>query len=689
MKNTSHQMTLPEIAIAATVTALIFAALLPLTMFTVRSVDEARTAAYLEQQMLLAKERIKKDLATTSRSMVVMYPTPDEGARGVSMPVLQRPDDVSSLPLDSTGGIAWNRTVVYHVFDNPATGKQELRRTFFDPRDNSLTPEQRLDQLEATVFSGDGSHELYGESHGATRVLAEHLSSYIIDAGLANVDTYDSAAGRNLYQLGTWVLQPGTNDFLFKIVGKNFQSSGYDVNLDLLAVSSTGTALEAESLYPPILSGGGVAKTQTMADRAFWSNNRGLYFDATGADDFMTLSVYNDLWLDSTFVEGEATTNQSEVLFDPILGENVLRMAGDRTSWEARVQAQDEVPESSSAEYAGGTARVIISNVDEVTGGNLGYSGNAGRIRFRAMSGQTVDITEAWIMERTTGFSGDSTTKHRLTFKDAAAAETSGVYNDGDSIAFSGMTVESDLVSLPLSTEKDYLVSFRFGDNTTSTSVPEWKHPSGVIQTGFVVGDDIGAAGTADWCSLAGKTIAELDHIPSLDSIYVTYPVKATYTSAILDTKLSAPPYETVNWEGAMPVGTEIRLKIRSGSAADLSGAPDWSSLPEITRAELPKSISGLAGRYVQWQAILLSEPPCLETPSLQEVAVRWLGEKRGCDVALIADRGPDKGIFELYVNGQGPSPASLRLDFTFSAERRGKTFQRSFTISSFPQNTF
>ncbi|MCF7854458.1 MAG: hypothetical protein K9N51_06660 [Candidatus Pacebacteria bacterium] len=690
MRTHRHRFTVAEIAVATGLITILFAALVPLTMFTVRSLKDAQTVAFLEQKMLLSKEQLKKDLATTSRSMVLMYPGPGEGPLGFSMPVLQRAPGITSLPLDGTGDIAWNKTVIYHVFENSATGYTELRRTVFQPRDNGLSAERRLEQLQTTIQEGGGSHEIHGESYKETRVLADNLAEYTIQAGLASVDAYASVNERSLFQLGTWILQPGNNDFLFRIVGKAPRAKDYNMCLDLLAVSPTGKGLEAEALLSDSVYDGGVARSRLMNHRSYWSDNRALYFDATGEDSFINIKIYNDMWLESTFVENGASTELCEVLFDSELGENILQMAGARTSWEARIQTRVVSPSASTSDYADSTVRVVVSNVDPVTGGNLAYGGSGARIRFQALPDAKMDIAEAWIMERISGFNGDTGTLHRLTFQDVAASGTGEVYNEGKSVVISGGIVESDLVDLPISSEKDYLVSLRFGAAAEIGSVAEWHDASGTIHAACLSEDINGAASSGYWGEFFSSSgAAAIEYVPAVASIYVTYPPRSSYTSAILDTKLKDPSYKTLDWAAVTPAGTAVTLRIRAGSMPDLSDGAQWSEALEVTGTSLPAEIKGLSGRYVQWQAVLTSEAPGLYTAKLKHVAVKWLGEKRGCDVAVIGDRGPAMGIFQLYVNGRSPAPATLALDFTLAAKGYAKEFYRQFSISSFPQNSF
>ncbi len=682
-------MTLIELITAVAIMSVIMAALVPLALFVIRSVDEASTIAALESDVLQVKERLKKDLLTTSRGLVIMYPSPSEGTEGFSMPVLQRPLNESSLPLDSSDGIAWNRTVIYHVFANRETGTLELRRTVFSPRDNSLTPEDRLEQLKATIAAGDGSHNIFGEAWTGTHTLCDNMTAYAISAGLANTDAYSPTRERTLFQLGTWVLQPGANDFIFRIIGKNTRSTGYDLCLDLLSTSATGKPLDAEALLPPLLAAAGTAEARDLSARSAWSNNSGLYFAAAGTQSFLKLSVYNDTWVESSFTEDGALAEGTEVAFDPGLGENILQLFGFCTSWEARIQTQDELPEASKTGFAGNTVLVLVSNVDAVTGGNLMAVGSAGKIRFSALPGQTLELAEAYVMERTSGFSGDPATVRQLTFYDAAAAGLATVWNDGKSVYFTGGIIESDLFDLPVSPNKDYLISFRFGSGTTSAAVPVWEDPlNNATHAAFVPATSGNWAGTASWdSSPTGMTI--LNWIPAAHSIFVTYPAEAVYTSAILDTRQVSPAYKNLDWRAETPTGTAVKVRIRAGSDPQLSDAPAWIYAREIDASGLPASIGDLKGRYLQWQAVLTSTAPSLETPKLCDVTVRWLGEKRGCDLAVIADKGPDMGTFELEVNGKGPAPATLELNFTMATNWRGQLFERSFSIRSFPQNRF
>ena len=61
------------------------------------------------------------------------------------------------------GRIIWNKTVIYHVFDNTVSGKKELRRTVFQPRDNDMSPTDRQAQIDDVAGNGvpDTSADYY------------------------------------------------------------------------------------------------------------------------------------------------------------------------------------------------------------------------------------------------------------------------------------------------------------------------------------------------------------------------------------------------------------------------------------------------------------------------------------------------------------------------------------------------
>ncbi|MFO7821698.1 MAG: type II secretion system protein, partial [Lentisphaeria bacterium] len=574
--------TLVELLIASTALIVVLSALMPLMVFVVRSVAKAQTMYELETKAMLAQEWLKRDLRRTSRSEILMYPSAsytveDEditytgNAMCISFPILNRGDDETSLPLNADGEIEWNQTIVYHVSYNGDTSKRELRRTVFDPRDNTLTSSERLLQLVYTWWDGDGSLSPYNSENATTQTLATNVSQYLITSGIPTIDAYNSSQDRQIYPVGTWILEPGSQTFRFDSQGKNQNSTGYDIGLDEIRASATGVPYDVECLLPASRYSGSAPVAVSMNDYAGWRNNAQMLFPASDETGYIEFEIYNDMWLESTFNFDDATPQNVQLTFDGTIGEKVCRMDGNDTSWEASIQTIGGTPEAPGNNYGNSTFRTIIGGADTGIGGNIAYSGATGKVILRAApTGGDLGIDSAYIMVRDSAYNG-SGTPVQLTFADAT-----GTVGATSVTIPQGTTVTSDAFDLPISPDNDYLVSFHIADDPsnevgrpaiwddTSTSETHTYHIP------HASGDTTDESGTADW-SAYSASVSELNKVIAVDSLVVSYPATATYTSRVMDTHMANPQFESVKWRESLPAGTDIKIRVRSGDASDMA----------------------------------------------------------------------------------------------------------------------
>ena len=701
MKRKKTSYTLVELLIATTVLTVILAALIPLMVFVVRTVAKARAQADLEMQSMIAQEWIKRDLRRTSRSEIVMWPSytytvDDEditytgNSICISFPILNRGPEETSLPLNADGEIEWDQTIVYHVSYNYDTGKSELRRTVFDPRDNSLTSYQRLVQCVYTYWYGEGSQAYYNTENASTKTLIDDIRNYRITSGVADIDGYNESHDRQTYPVGTWVLNSGIHYLRFDSKGKNDSSSGYNIGLDQVTLSAHGEPFDVECLLPAYSYSGSAPSSASMNAYSGWRNNAKMWFPATNDTNYVTFQVYNDMWLESTFNFENAVPDDVELVFDSTIGENVCQMSGNTIAWDAGIQTFGGIPADPATTYENSTVRVIIGGADLGVGGNIAYSGAKGKITFRATpDAGKLDIAAAYIMERDSGYNGTGTPV-QLTFGDATgnAGQTSVRIDAANAVT-------SDLFDLAISPDKDYLVSFHIGEHATDNfgKPAEWADADAAsseihaYHIPHTSGDLTDESGVADW-SAYSSSVQEVESVLGVESIFVTYPATAAYTSRVLDTRLDNPALSTVSWRESNGSGTDIAIRVRSGDAADMSDAVAWTSAPTFTDPTGANSLSTVAGgRYVQWQAELTATDPYDVTPKLRDVRILWPGERRGVDVSVALERNTDMGKFSLTIDGRTPAPAALNMAFTAARDTFVGTFTKDFSVDESPRN--
>lgn len=691
--------TLAELLIAVTALMVMMAALMPLFTFVIRTVAKTRALEDLETQAMITQEWIKHDLRRTSRSQILMWPsysyqveeddiTYSGNSICISFPTLNRADNDASLPLNDDGEIDWNQTIIYHVSYNSETGTHELRRTLFEPRDNTFSSTERYLQLIYTWWYGTGAQCGYNSANASTQVLANDVNNYLITSGIADVDAYHASQDRQLYPIGTWVIDPGYHIFRFQSEGKNDSSSGYNIGLDEIRVSATGAPYDLECLLPAHSYNGLEPVASSMYNYSGWRNNAQMLFPATSSSSYVNFEIHNDMWLESTFNYADAIPENVEVTFDHGLGENVCQMSGNDIAWEATLQTIGATVDAPGQDYENSTFRTIIGGADPGIGGNIAYSGANGQVTFRAAPGSgNLHIESAYIMTRDSGCNG-SGTPVQLTFGTATGSP------GAVSVTIpQGTAVTSDLFDLPISPDNDYLVSFHLGeDPTTEVGRPAAWHDSATSETHtyhipHAAGDTANESGTADWSSYSAS-VAEINSVLAVECLFVTYPATATYTSRIMDTRMDNPQHSVVRWRETLPTGTDISIKVRSGDSADMSDALAWTSAPVFNDPDGTNSLSTIiGGRYIQWQASLTTASPYSTTPKLRDVRILWPGQRRGVDVAVAMERDSDMGKFSLRVDGRTPAPAALNMSFTIGRETFAGDFDKQFSVDASPRN--
>jgi len=419
-----------------------------------------------------------------------------------------------------------------------------------------------------------------------------------------------------------------------------------------------------------------------------------LTYNATGPGQSATVRVHNDSWVESTFDSSFADLEKAEVVFDPEVGQNVCRMSGNRISWEAYVQTWEGVPVQDDTNYENATVRILLAGGDPLDGGNIAYDGARGRVTLRAGVGD-LHITAAYIMQRASGVDGVPETVRGLTFTDAVGAGTAaspppdvaGVTGPGVVIPAGGAAI-SDLFDLPIDRTKDYLVSLHVGPVTGTGRAICWKDSTARAHAFLIENDAADLSGVADWSAVTGITVDELPRVVAVESLFVTHPETATYTSQVYDTRMSSPSLAGVTWRADGGTGNSVVLRVRSASQPDMSDALDWQYAPEFSDPVGANSLAVLTpGRYVQWHAVFGTQPPHLETAKLLDVAVLWPGVRRGVDIGVTVEQGPEMGICQLLVDDLEPSPAALRMSFSISKDVRGEPYTKTFAVEASPRN--
>jgi hypothetical protein len=666
--------TLAEVSIAAAIQVVAIALAMAGLIYVFTEMKQMETQVDLDMDVQIAMERVKGDLRLSSVNEMFFYPSGSAGPySAMSFPAARDDNNDGALEVDADGNIIWDQTLVYHVWSGEPN---QLRLTIFDPRDSSLTDEQRQEQLNAVVTAGEGSGTHNG-ANASTRVVFENLFDWKLQPQSAIYDAYSPSLSRDRnVVLGACVLSNGMHSFKFKVVGQNDASSGRKVGIDSLFVSPSYSRREAEAQLPASSYYGALPTRQYMAGGS-WGGNFHLYFPASSDGAYFTLNMANDRWEETNFDLSGGQHDNTTVSFDTLLNpwDFVVHLAGLQVNWYAYQQTGDTNGASASHDaFLGTVSRVIARGEDIVDGGWILTSGEYCAVRFRAANGVGNNF---WIKEAYIGECADTTngspdvvagTMQPLTFSALTERSITG-----------GTAIWCDPIHFPVEKEKSYAITFRVGTASGDGNPYRWQELISTNAVGcYTIARSnvtVGVSAQATWSSL-GAIVEPKSCVYGVEALWATYPTNGYYTSPPFDTTVSAPSYTRIDWSADLPTDTAIEMKVRSGSDAGMSDAVAWSNASAMAS---PGVLSIPALRFVQFQSRFVSGNPAVSTPKLKDVTIGWPGEARVVDVGGTITKGPDYGIFELTVDGK-PLRTGVTIDLEIFRDARGHGQTRRFT---------
>jgi len=681
--------TLTEIAVSTLLMGIVLLVVITSWLYLLYGEKLNSVQNELDIDVRTAMEWLRSDLRLTSMDKVFFYPEGPGPYEAISFPMARDDDGDGVVERVGSDHIMGDRTVIYHRWD---TVPNQLRVTVFDPRDNSLTDEQRQEQLESVVIHGNGDYT-YNSENASTMALFENLFDWAIYAKAAVFDAYSPILTRAKNAvLGSILLDNGEHEFTFEVVGKNAASSGYKIGIDTLTVSPCGYPREAEAQLPATEESGASVETEYMEEGS-WSGNYQLLFPATAQGHYFTLTMENDRWEETNFRATGSECENTEVEFDTSLSPKdfVVRLEGGltETNWFAGDQTRDlDVDTSAQDEIRGCAVRVLIRGEQMTDGGWIEHDGGNVRLRFDA-GDHPLRIEAAYIAEAASPTNPTPNAAHPGVQLYCNGAEEVTIWPWGCYWAEPAAGT-----AFPIEKEKSYLVSFLVADAANRGTSEIWMESSTNVPGCYVIprtnNPTEAMVAQADW---NGLPYVETDRLFAVKYMVTTYATNGYFTSQIFDTHLDDPQYTEIDWNADVPAGTELSLKLRAGDDPALSDAPAWSN---VTALSGPGPISLTAGRYVQFQAQLKSnnDPDFdnCQTPRLKDVTLRWQGERRITDVGGTFTTGPDYGIFKLLVDGN-ELKKGVRVELTIFEDVTGfagktKRVTSSMVAEVEPRNT-
>lgn len=638
--------TLVEMLIAASVLSLVLALALGGWAFAMRGERRNSVQCELDMQVRMAIERLRSELRISSVDKMVFHPSGFGPYTAISFPVARDMDGDGLVDMqEGERLIDWSETVVYHVAQG---SPDQLLRTVFSPRDNSLTSEQRAEQLDAVVAAGNG-RGTYNGANASTRVLFSNFFDWQIDPKALTLDAYSPDLGRRDVLFGTALLGEGDHDYRFAVQGKNPLSTGYKLGLDTLRVSPAGLECEAED--QTVVTGGASMLRQYMAEGS-WGGNHQLLFDTgTGSDDLpLTLRIPCDRWEERNFRTVGAVHDRTEAAYDAAAGQYEIQLVGKGEAWNAIEQTGSEEGVDVGMDYDGMGVRMLIRG-DELDA--------LGRIHF---DGRITGSSSYWVEGRPAIYMRIPSLVYvaaTIAVANPAGASTLDILpgtvknlnlqRQGSSQNVVGM-VGAGTATLPIEVSRtnSYVVSLRFPSSSLPNYLPVWSNvvESARVMTVAVPGATAADLSAASWSGRAG--LASSTHLHALSRMVTFFPSTGFFTSQIVDSTIAGAVYDQLRIDQTVPTGTSCSVQVRTGEAPDLSDAPDWASVAALADGA---SLSSLEGRYVQFRARLNANTLGDATPQIGRVAVTWPGETRLVDVGGTMTVGPDYGVFSVKVD--------------------------------------
>lgn len=663
-----------EMVIALAITTLVVASATSGWLYCVRGERMNSTQTELDIAVRNSMENLKHDLRLSSLDKMFFYPPGPGPYTAISFPMAEDTNNDGLVEMIGGTNILWTSTVIYHVWTGTPN---ELRKTVFHPRDNTLTPAQLQNQLGSVVTNGTGS-QTYGSANATTRAIFKNLFTWSIWGKSATFDGYSTIIERDTdVSYGSLLLDTGVHQVKFNVIGKNNASSGYKIGIDTLTASACGVEREGEAQLPVASQAGATAAAEYMT-LGSWSGNYQLSFPAASTGSYFTLNIDNDRWEETNFRGQGALCTRTLVGFDPTLSpkDYIVQLIGspgypwgsptDPYAWTAENQTGTTPPTSDTNNTLSKcVVRVLLRGGSQAqNNGAIRFSGHWPYVNFQASTYGSLRIIAAYIAE-----AADHT---NYTMNAATAGTQLFFYPSGNAsqtIAAGGNAFMIPQSPFDTDTSKSYLVTFLTDDDKGYAMSWNETHP-GAPGCYIIPGTNSPTAADAQAANWSAKPVTTSDNVYGLYGLYTTYPTNGLFTSQIFDTKIDSPGYSTVSWNATCPAGTLVRVKVRTATNPDMSDAPAWSNITAFISS--PASISSYGNnRYVQFLAILDPDSGGWNSPKLRDVTIKWTGATKVVDVAAIMSKGPNYGICEVTVDGK-PLAKGLRIDLSIFADIAG-----------------
>lgn len=645
--------------------------------FSTKIWKEENIRSQLRYGIERSMEKIKADTRLSDQNSMLFYPATSASSSytAISLATPKADPSATGFLTLSSGAIDWSQgeTIVYSVYNNSVTGKQEFRRTIFNSFNTSSTARQT--QLNNVATTGT-------DTGGVTTALFSADSTvFQATAADSTFDGYASSAQRSANtNFGGYRLASGTHQIKFLVTGQNASSSGKYIGIDDIALDPSGGSQETEDLTNSTFGMTPTYPDMTGYASGTWGGNTQTEYPATTTNDYIQFQVNYDQWLESNFAHmTHLDTAVSGT--NPVITNASREIQGASPGWSGEGQTGSPDPAAYTVTGGGQSVRAIIKGAS--------VTKNADMIRFEFLDGGSGTTINSAYFGPKSGIAGlSSSTQLCFETSDVAegAAEPVGSVGCGAGTTTGPISIAAGnhrwttwfepSSSITAATGPDYMISYYSPSGTPMS----WDESGGTDNAYMVDGDH--AAGTVDW-STAGLT----GYATSTTSIGIeemsTWRKTGTASSQIYDTKISAPVYGNISWTSALPAGASATLKVRSSVNADMTSASAWSSFTVS-----PSSLAAVPNRrYIQFQAILTAASPYTTLPTVDTVKIDWPGQTALVQISGHFTKKSNYGIFQVLID-ENSLVKTLGVSLAAAADYRGHSFTNSLSVNIKPKNT-
>lgn len=655
------RFTLVELLFASVIALFVIGGMITFSLYSLQALKRLQTDADMRLEGAQAMERFKNDLAFSASGKLILAPD-ENSAAAISFPILWR-EDHSSTPVAGEQ-IDWTHTVVYHLRQND-DDTQDLCRTIFSDRDNTVTEASRLTQANRVLSDGHGGNALNG-ANASTAVLVTNVTDLTLGKGSKTINARADKETPTLKQIGYARVSSGTHTLRFET--SDDDNTPQNIGIDALFLTPSGGAIGGEVMINELTSSGGTASVNNPSPSYQWENNTQLLFSTNSPKAFVEFDIHNDMWVESEFARESALTIGTNVTTDANTGEEVVRLAGMEDAWfvEQQLDTTQEpavireflpltgTQTGPKVDFSGSEIQLVILGDKNVSGG---VAGKLCKMTLRGFGGTRETI--------------DTETGQKIIIPADTIIESASL--DGVEVKFNGSPgvnigvdslVESDWIELEYDPAKDYRLTLKLSEKSAQ-----------YYDAAFMIGGQDG---------IYHKDVG-YPQCPLAVKLFVSHPESGTYESRVFDTKLKAPEYATVyGLMSNIAGGKSISVKVRSANNVDMTDATDWDQVFGRGLNTSPFSLIGVATkRYVQFQVILETVDPYQETPVLRSTIITWPGPDKIVDLSGIFTHGPRYGKFTIYMDGVPLNTVNAYMRFNVIREIRGETINKPFRVST------